>query len=208
MTQRTKQQLLDTLAASFNDGGGATAAEFRAIMTDVFDSYLIKDNNPRPVSMGISDYNDTATATTPIAVPGNGSNVALTNDAAGPFTNEAYAIPGTPPIWDSVSQTFDWSFLALGDAVDVRLDIEVTTTTPNQNVAVDLVMAVGGSSYPIPYINQTFKSAGVHPLNRYNGVYMGDSNTLDNGANFVVRSDAPASVKVNGWYCKVLKVGS
>lgn len=154
--------------------------------------------------IGFADYNDLATQTTPINVPGTLTNVDLTNDESGPFTNKTYLPTGVTDVWDSGTNLFDWSDLKLGDMVDLRLDLEVTTTSPNQLVQIDLQLAVGGGQYSIPFVDTTFKSSGPQNVNRYNGVYMGDSNTLNNSGKFVIRSDSTATVVVNGWYCKIL----
>lgn len=158
--------------------------------------------------IGIFDYNDLATQSTPIAVLANVEKD-ITNDAAGPFTNKTYRPDGITDVWDVVSQRFKWDDLKLGDMVDIRLDLVVVTTSPNQSVRVDLVLAEGDpGEYRIPFINTSVKSVGQYAINRYNGVYMGDAMTIENTAKFVIRSDAPLSLIVNGWYCKILIRGT
>lgn len=156
---------------------------------------------------GILDYNDSLTAVTPISVPSGLVDVDITNDGLGSFTNKSYAPVGVTDIWNSSTNLFDFSQLSLGDMVDIRIDLTITTTTPNQLVEIDLVIGIGGVQYSIPFSREVYKNASVQNVNRYNGIYMGDLNTLNNPAKFVVRSDAPAIVLVNGWYCKILKRG-
>lgn len=156
---------------------------------------------------GILDYNDLATSTTPISIPSGLVNVDVTNDGLGAFTNKAYAPVGVTDIWNSTTNLFDWSDLKLGDMIDIRLDLSVTTSSPNQLVEIDLLLGVGGGQYAIPFARNTYKNAGAQNVNRYNGIYMGDANTINNPAKFVVRSDASATMIVNGWYCKVLVRG-
>ena len=108
-------------------------------------------------------------------------------------------------VWDADNNVFDWSELKLGDMVDVRLDVQVTTTSPNQHVEVDLMLAIGGFSFNIPFSDIVYKSIGLQPdINIYNGIHLGNANILDNPARFEIRSDAAATVVVKGWYCKVL----
>jgi len=154
--------------------------------------------------IGFLDYNDATTASTPINVTGGAGYTYLTNDGAGAFTNKAYTPSGVTDVWDASINKFDWSDLQLGDMVDVRLDIEVTTSGANQAFDVALEMATDGSSYDIPFEIALVKTAGATNVNRYNGVYMGDANTLDNRARFKIQSDGNATVVVRGWYCKVL----
>ena len=153
---------------------------------------------------GLVDYNDLATDTTPINIVGGAAPVAIPNDGAGAFTNKSFLPVGVTDVWNASTGLFDWAELKLGDMVDLRLDVEVTTTSPNQEVEISLELAVGGAPYTVPFVRQQFKNAGPQTINRYNGIYLGDTNTLANPARFRIESDAAATLKVNGWYCKIL----
>lgn len=152
-------------------------------------------------SLGWFDYNDLATQTTPINVVGGVDSI-LSNDGLGAFTNKTYPPVGVTDLWDASSNLFDFSELKLGDTVDIRLDLEVTTSVANQEVEVILEMAVGGSVYEIPFTYNQFKASGSYTINRFTGIYMGDTNTLNNGARFLVRSPSACTVKINGWYIR------
>lgn len=154
--------------------------------------------------IGVVDYSDSTTSTTPINVT-SGVPAYLTNDTLGTFTNKTYLPEGVTDVWDAALNQFDFNELSLGDVVDIRLDVEVVTTSANQDVKIVLELGIGGSVYEVPFLSTTAKVAGTHPLNRYNSVYMGDSNTLTNGAKFKITTDSAATVKVNGWYCKIIK---
>jgi hypothetical protein len=158
-------------------------------------------------SGGLLDYNDLGTTASPIAVSADTATV-LTNDELGAFTNKSYLPVGVTDVWVAGSDTFDWSELKLGDMIDIRLDIDVITTSVNTELKVDLVLAIGGFSYPIPWVLETnYKTTGTHKINVYNGVYIGDTNTLDNGARFEITSDSACTVVVNGWYVKIIARG-
>lgn len=160
---------------------------------------------PDNCRIGFIDYNDAGTAVTPIVVTGGAPAVKLTNDAAGPFTNKDYRPEGVTDIWDVDTQEFTGRDLKLGDMVDLRLDLEVTTASPNTRVVVDMLVGVGsGSEYTVPFIHTTLKNAGTEQLNRYNGFYMGNELTLNNPAHFVISADGDCTVVVKGWYCKLL----
>lgn len=155
--------------------------------------------------IGWADYNDTATTGTPITVTGGAGYVYLTNDGLGSSTSTGYLPTGVgTDLWDAAANKFDWSDLVLGDMVDIRLDIDVITTGANQEFDVVLELATDGTAYNIQFDRQLIKAAGTVMVNQYNGVYMGDANTLNNRARFKIQSDANATVVVNGWYCKVL----
>lgn len=155
-------------------------------------------------SIGFFDYNDLATATTPISVTGGGGYVDLTNDGNGPFTNDTYKPTTMTTIYDTTLDTFDFSELSLGDEVTIRLDINVTTLSVNTEFDVRLLLADGGSSYGIQWINFTnLKSTGTYKFVELNKIYMGDANTLDNGAKFQIQSDNTCEVEVLGWFVSV-----
>ena len=156
---------------------------------------------------GFFDYNDLATQTTPISVTGGGGFVKLTNDGLGVNTNKDYPPSGITDIWDASNDRFDFSELKLGDMIDIRLDLEVTTTSPNQEIDVRLFLGVGATEYSIAFVETSFKSAGAQPVDRYNGIYIGNALTLNNFGEFRIQSDGNATVKVNGWYCKIIRRG-
>ena len=155
--------------------------------------------------IGLVDYNDAATAVTPITVTAATPTV-ITNDTLGVFTNTAYLPSGVTSIWDALTDSFDWSELDLGDMIDIRLDLDIITSSVNTVNEVDLILGTGGGVYSIPFVvEKNFKDVSTHKVNRFNGIYMGDNNTLNNGGQFKVTSDKNCSVIVNGWYCKIIK---
>lgn len=184
------------VSAPFNPGGGGGGGGDRIGEK----AFLIRG--------GFFDYNDLATQSTPINVPGDLSDVDLPNDGLGAFTNKNFPPPNVTELWNAGNGVFDWAELKLGDTVDIRLDLSVTTTAPNQLVIVDLLLAIGsGGDYRINYIRDTFKTVGEKQVITFEGIYMGDLNTLNFPAKFNIRSDAAATVKVNGWYVRALLRG-
>ena len=156
------------------------------------------------VTGGLYDANDAATASAPIVIPGTSTWTLLTNDALGPFTNVVYGLPGKANLWDTATQRFVWAGLSLGDVLLMRLDISVTTTSPNQDVLADIRLGAGVGEYSVPVADRLYKAAGVHRLVAVQFIYMGDTNTFDNPAVFRVQSDAAATVVVHGWATAVL----
>lgn len=158
-------------------------------------------------SGGFFDYNDLATASTPISVVGGAGFIDLTNDELGAFTNKTYAPQGISDVWDASNNQFDWSQLVLGDMVDIRLDVNIITANVNTEVTMVLELALGGIPYNINWFNPTnFKNSVNHHIVKFNGVYMGDNNTLNNPAKFGIKADKTCTIIVNGWYCKIIKV--
>jgi len=162
------------------------------------------------VEQGIYDYNDLATATTPIALTVAGTQYELTNDGAGANTNLLYPLSGMPDIWDTSTNRFDFtngSGLALGDTVDLRLTIAVTTTTANTAVDVDLELGVGVTPYQVNILNAADKkAAGTYTFSIWTNIYMGNSLTLDNPGRILASADKTgATVEISGWYFRPLR---
>ena len=157
--------------------------------------------------IGFIDYDDDTTAGTPINITGGAGFINLTNDGAGPNSNDSFAPLGVTDVWDTTNNRFDFSDLSVGDQLIVRVDIEVTTTSANQEIALDLQLGVGGSPYSLVFDRRQIKSAGTYGLVIPLSFYIGDTNTLNNYGNIRVSSDSNATVVVNGWYCNIMLRG-
>lgn len=161
------------------------------------------------VQMGWWDYNDAATAVTPIELTVADTYYTLTNDGAGPLTNLAYSLAGLTNIWNTTTNRFDFSGLSLGDTLDIRLDVTITTAGANDNVSVNAQLAEGGIPYGLIVLSEKgYKTTGPHheilPLH----LYIGDANTQANGAFFEVKCDGTgATVVVNGCYVRAITGG-
>lgn len=152
---------------------------------------------------GFFDYNDLATATTPISVTGGAGFVYLTNDELGAFTNKNFPPPNVSDIWNATTQEFDFSALPLGSKVDIRLDLTVTTASPNTQVDSALQLGIGNAPYIVQWEDIFEKSAGAHRLVNSNFIYIGDTNTQNFPAKFEIEADGDIDVKVNGWACYI-----
>ena len=150
---------------------------------------------------GFFDYNDLATATTPLVVTGGGGFTYLTNDELGVNTNKTYPPTGVADVWDSSNNRFDFSELTLGSEVRYRIDLSVTTSAVNQEIDLEIELAIGGSAYSLSVAQRYYKTAGTYPLVVYNSVYIGDANTGSNYGKFRMQSDQGVDVVVNGWAC-------
>ena len=159
--------------------------------------------------MGWWNYNDLATASAAIPLTLAATDYDMTNDGAGAQTSTTYALPGTTAIWDVATDRFDFTDLDIGDTVEIRVDLIFTTTTVNTAYTVDLEAGIGGSNYTIPLIEAADKkTAGTYGAIRWMGMYIGDANTRDNPARIIASADKTGvTVKVNGWYIRVIKRG-
>lgn len=159
---------------------------------------------------GWIDDNDAATSSSPIAYVGGSGFVALTNDRQGVTTNDSERPSWmSAPLFDTSTNQFDWSELRIGDTLDIRLDVQVTTSSPNQDIEIRLFLGIGDpGAYSLPYDEESIKSTGLHQVLRFSGIYMGDSVTLNNPGQFRLSSPDNASIVVNGWYVKISRRGA
>lgn len=173
------------------------------VVSDGTNWYIQADMYALKPLFGFWDYNDLATTGTPLNAVAS-TPLALPNDGAGAFTNKTYKPLGMTDIWNAGGGVFDFTELSLGDTVDIRLDVSVTTTSANQNVDLYLQLGQGGSAYNIVFDTILVKAASTKQLVSFSSVYMGDLNTLNNAAQFFVLTDSAATVTVNGWYVRVV----
>lgn len=163
---------------------------------------LLEDMTQQQPLVGFFDYNH-----------GSGTqeytsgDLFLINDGTGINTNKAFAPEGITDVWDSTLNQFSFSDLSLGDTIDLRLDLSITTTSPNQTVNTALRLGYGqAGSYDIPFtIDNQVKSVGTVRFVVFNSLYMGDVLTRDNPAKFVFKSDQAATITVSGWYVRIFK---
>lgn len=159
---------------------------------------------------GWADISDSATIGVPISITGGAAPATLTNNASGSPTVFTYLPDGvTSAFWVPGTNSFDFSQLAVGDMIDLRVDLSVTTTAANQELYVDLSMAIGGATpFQIPVISpMQIKSSGtyrvVHPVS----FYIGSNDVRTNPARLRFSSPNNASVVVNGWYVRICRRG-
>jgi len=168
------------------------------------------DPSPGTISQGVCDYSDLTTVGSPIALTTPGTFYELTNDGAGADTNTTYSLAGLEGIWNVATNRFDFSdggVLSLGDTVDMRFTVSVTTGGVNTAITIELELDVGGTPYTIEIVPiQNFKTVGTYIMSRYTSVYMGNTGTLNNPARIIAKSDtAGATVTVVGWFVRALK---
>lgn len=162
----------------------------------------------RPTIIGWYNYNH-AGATVPLTLASTFYD--LINDGAGVNTNTTFKIPGVNNVWNTSTNRFDWSLLDIGDTLEMRIDIDVTTTTANTAFDLFYELAVGtGTPVIIPITTQRdFKTAGTYQITFNCPSFLGSNLTKNNPARLKVRADKTGcTVKINGWYIEVTKPGA
>lgn len=187
--------------------GASTASNGQILTANGSGQALFVTPEFSKVKVGWYDYNDTATTGAPIALSVAGTYYDLTNNTLGPNTQIAYGIPGVTNIWNAGTNRFDFSSFSIGDTVDLRIDLNYTTTAAN--TALDVVLEVGvgqPGAFLIPLvIGQNIKSAGTTRIVSNMSFYLGNSLVKDNPARLRIRADGTgSSVVVNGWFTKVI----
>jgi hypothetical protein len=161
----------------------------------------------QPTIAGWYNYNHSG-ATVPLTLASTYYD--LINSTAGVNTNITFAIPGATTIWNSGTNRFDFTSLVIGDVLDLRMDIVLTTT--NVNTAVDLVLelAVGsGTPVELPVVAQRdIKTAGTYQLTFNIPFFLGSTLIKNNPARLKMRADKTgATVAINGWFISVIRQG-
>jgi len=154
--------------------------------------------------LGYADYNDTATVGTPISVSAS-TWTKLTNNKLG-ANSQSHLPSGITNLWNAVPNHFAFAELPLYTMVEFRADIDVTTTGANQVVKGEISLAIGDViAFSLPTNEMTFKSAGVHRVLASVPFYIGSLPVKNNPGEFRIWSDAGCTVKVYGWYIRVMK---
>lgn len=189
-------------AGTFLQADGSGGSSFVEIgtadlpITALADSFMISG-----VQQGIYDYADTATSTTPISLTLADTQYQLTNDGTNSLSS--YGLSGIDDIWDTSTNSFDFSGLDIGDTVDLRIDLDVTTTSTNTAFSLYIELGTGEQLPIVSEIN--YKAAGTYEIVRLFSVYIGSADTRDNAAKLYLKADSTgATVEVNGWYVRAM----
>lgn len=190
---------IGTFISFYEENTGFSEGGASSIPTELMDDLLFG---------GWGDDNDLATSTTPIDLV-NGGYVVLTNDKQGSNTSTEFAPSFCSSIFDPITNQFDWSFLRRGDRVELRVDTEVLTGSPNQEITLEMFMRVGAplGEYTLFFQDIVEKSTGTHKIFAYSGIYLGDVQTSTYPAELRMFSDGTGTVKVLGWYWQITRKG-
>lgn len=153
---------------------------------------------------GYVDYNDTATAGTPIAVSAS-TWTKLTNNKLG-ANSQSHLPNGITDLWNSGTNQLSLTECPVRTMLEFRADIEVTTTAANQVVKNEIALAIGDAiAFSLPSNELNFKTAGTRRVLVSIPFYIGSLPVKNNPGEFRIWSDASCTVKVNGWYIRVTK---
>jgi hypothetical protein len=157
-------------------------------------------------STGYYDYNDLGTTSTPLTLV-SGVPKRLTNDTLGAFTNVGEAPYGVANIWIQSASQFDFSALSVGDTLDMRVDCLLTTAGTNKTYKILLKLGIGTPAEFTTLVGSGELKTAVTDENIVKEIsfYIGSEDVRDAPAELYILVDASGSVKVNGWYVRVLR---
>lgn len=156
-------------------------------------------------AMGTLHYSDSATQTVPLTVVA-GVEKKLTNDTLGAFTNIDNAAFGVASLWNATTNQFDFSDLFIGDVVAFRPELLVDLVGTNTSYRIYVKMAVGSpSEWILNIFNGERKSTDEFQENLLTEFDLDNADTINYPAEIYIKTDANATVKVNGWYFRVLR---
>lgn len=143
---------------------------------------------------------------TPITFPA-GVETKVTCDSSLPANRDEQWLPiGVSSVWNSTTSQFDFTSLSVGDMVDIRLDGTLTTTTVNDSFVVNFIGSIGSpSEFTLPLSSGNRFLPGTSLASRFNGVYIGSLDIINNPAEIRVIASDDASGFLNDMYIKVLR---
>lgn len=143
---------------------------------------------------------------TPIVIPA-GVETKLTLDADSGSIIDTYLPNGVTKIWDSTTNSFDFSELGLGDMVDIRVDGSLTNTGINESFILNLAAGIGSpGEFTLPFASGNRFIPGTSVVSRYNGIFIGSDNVRNNPAEFRIVSTEDATGFLIDIYVKVIRL--
>jgi len=157
-------------------------------------------------AVGTFHYADLATQTTPISVT-SGVETLLTNDALGAYTNISNAPYGVPTVYNADTNEFDFSSLSVGDIIHFRPDLNIDLTGTNTSYELYLKGSIGTAKEWILDLTSggERKSTAEFHKNGFMGFDIAFEEMTTAPSQLFIKTDANATVKVNGWYIEVLR---
>lgn len=142
---------------------------------------------------------------TPINIPA-GVETKITLDADSGAVIDEFTPQGVTKLWDSTANQFDFSELAVGDMLDIRIDGELTNTGINESFSLSLVAAIGtAEEFVLPFSSGVRFVPGTSIVSRYNGLFMGTPEIVSSPAELRITSSSDSSGFLMDMYIKIIR---
>jgi hypothetical protein len=146
------------------------------------------------------DVSDLVTLTTPITIAAGSVATMLIND--GLTANVINVYGDIVQLYNTATQSLDFTGTKVNDRIDFRLDLTLVTATNNTDLEVGLSAGIGGV-YPftLPLYTRQIKKFGINRLLVYGWMTIDSTATRDNPAKFYIKTDGVGTdtAQVNGW---------
>ena len=148
---------------------------------------------------GYMSYNDSATQTTPILYTAP-NPLKITCDGLGQFTQKTFKPLNITELYNTTTNQFIFTDLAIGDQLLIRIDLSVDVLK-DSTIDVYMIFDIGGTPF-ILYFETTkyFKDAGIVQIVVERSLYLGSSSVVANPAEVYFKSTSNATIRVNGFY--------
>jgi hypothetical protein len=132
----------------------------------------------------------------------------LPNNALGSNTTNAYLPLGVTNLWNAGTSSFDFTELAVGDAVELRILVQPTTASNNTQIELDLYLGSGVNQYKVPFITtQNFQFSGLFEATRYTSFPIRNEDTRTSPAQFKVIANKDCTMQTDDFLVKVTRNG-
>ena len=134
----------------------------------------------------------------------SGVKTDISNDGAGLASLDFKKLPTATDIWDTGTDSFDWSAggLALGDEVFMRIDIDFITSSNNDGFLLEIDLAHGhAGEINLPILEVNLDTAGTHEIIALFRIFLGNTDIVNEPAKLTITADSGAdSYLLNGFY--------
>jgi len=129
----------------------------------------------------------------------------LLNDATGALC-QSYLPSSIATLWDATTNAFTFAQVPVHSMLEIRLDIELTTTAVNQTADIAIDFGIGSpSEFRLSWAPQMlFRDTGSRTVVTYNGFYIGSTDIQESPAHVMFRTSDAATVQVNSWYSRII----
>lgn len=126
----------------------------------------------------------------------NGSGSFVSSPDLGPFN-----------LWNTATNQFDFSSLAVGDMIDIGLEMNLEPASSTQDFDIFLNMGIGGTQRKVRFFQMDTKHTDDRFYSSYKGIFLRDSSDINNPAKFRLESSSGWDVTNLSFYLKLTRKG-
>ena len=136
---------------------------------------------------------------------GGTNSTLLTNNGLGLFTISYPPYGMTNSIWNSSTNRFDFTSLSIGDMINIQVDMEISSSSTDQEIEIYLVLGEGSlGEYNLTYANGgLLKRNATYPFVANSGILINNVYVRDNPAKLIFKSTSNSTINVKGWYITI-----